>query len=264
MLRPVAPAWHTILLLAFILLMSLQSTYAVTGSASARQTNFLFLQTIAIQWLIFGYIAWGLKRGGVRLRDLIGGRWSSPEDFLLDFAVAVGFMVSAFFVLGGLNLVVTTIPCFLDRLHHGLPVFAQGGVKAAIDCALKGRTGTATRLIKFMGPKTGLQLLLGLLVCCTAGVVEETMFRGYLQRQFGAWTQRAWFGLLASAVVFGLAHGYEGPATMFVITAFGVMFGLVAIWRRSLRPGMMTHAMFDGVQMILLFLFSSGAVKMPS
>jgi membrane protease YdiL (CAAX protease family) len=263
-LRPIAPLWHTIVLLAFILLMSLHGSSAVTSADAGKHTNFLYLQTIAIQWLMFAYIAWGLRRGGVRMRDLIGGRWNSPEDFLLDFVIAIGFMITAFFVLGGLNLAVTTIPCFLDRAHHGLPMFANGGVKAALDCALKGRTSSASRLINFLGPKTGLQLLLGLCVCVTAGIVEETTFRGYLQRQFGALAGRAWIGLIASALVFGLAHGYEGPSTMFVIFVFGAMFGVVAMWRNSLRPGMMTHAMFDAIQMIFLFLFSSGAVKIPS
>lgn len=263
-LRPVAPWWHTIILLAFIFLLSFHGTSAVTSASAGKQTSLLYLQTIAIQWLMFGYIVWGLRKGGVRLRDLIGGRWHSPEDFLLDVAIAIGFMAAAFVVLGCLNLVVTTIPCFADRVHHGLPAFANGGVKAALDCALKGRTNNASRLINFMGPKTGLQLLLGLCVCITAGIVEETMFRGYLQRQFGAWTHKTWLGLIASALVFGLAHGYEGPATMFVIFVFGAMFGVVALWRNSLRPGMMTHAMFDAVEMILLFVFSSGAVRIPS
>ena len=143
-------------------------------------------------------------------------------------------------------------------------MFANGGVKAAVDCALNGRKSTASRLINFMGPKSGLQLVLGILVSCTAGIVEETMFRGYLQRQFGAWLRRAWLGLIASALIFGLAHGYEGPSTMFVIFVFGAMFGVVAMWRKSLRPGMMTHAMFDAFQMLILFLFSSGTIKMPS
>jgi membrane protease YdiL (CAAX protease family) len=263
-LRPVAPVWHTIVLLAFILLMSFRGTSAVTSANVGKHTSLLYLQTIAIQWLMFGYVVWGLRKGGVRLRDIVGGRWHSPEEFLLDFAIAVGFMFAAFVVLGSLNLIVTTIPCFLDRLHHGLPMFANGGAKAALECAMKGRTSNASRLINFLGPKTGLQLLLGLCVCATAGIVEETMFRGYLQRQFGAWTHRAWLGLLASALVFGLAHGYEGPSTMFVIFVFGAMFGLVAMWRNSLRPGMMTHAMFDGLQMTFLFLLSSGAMKMPS
>src|ERR1051325_6401033 len=119
-LRPIAPWWHTIILLAFIFLLSFHGTSAATSASAGKHTNFLYLQTIAIQWLMFGYIVWGLRKGGVRLRDLIGGRWSSPEDFLLDFVIAVGFMVTAFVVLGCLNLVVTTIPCFMDRVHRGL------------------------------------------------------------------------------------------------------------------------------------------------
>jgi hypothetical protein len=38
---------------------------------------------------------------------------------------------------------------------------------------------------------------------------------------------------------------------MLVIAVYGCLFGLLALWRRSLRPGMMTHALQDGLAGLL-------------
>ena len=38
----------------------------------------------------------------LRLSDLIGGRWNTPEDSLLDIATAVGFWIVSAAVLVGL------------------------------------------------------------------------------------------------------------------------------------------------------------------
>jgi len=51
---------------------------------------------------------------------------------------------------------------------------------------------------------------------------------------------------LLSATIFGASHGYEGMASTLRIEIYGLMFGLLAGWRNSLRPGMMAHAWHDG------------------
>jgi membrane protease YdiL (CAAX protease family) len=79
----------------------------------------------------------------------------------------------------------------------------------------------------------------------TAGFVEEVVYRGYLQRQFAAWTGRPRLALVLQAVVFGVTHGYQGVDACIRITVFGLLFGVVAAWRRSLRPGMMAHGLTD-------------------
>jgi membrane protease YdiL (CAAX protease family) len=78
----------------------------------------------------------------------------------------------------------------------------------------------------------------------TAGICEEILFRGYL-----IWMLTPWLGLLGaaavSAVMFGLAHGYQGgkfgPRAFyagFVMTAFVLATG-------SIIPGMVLHALVD-------------------
>jgi len=84
-------------------------------------------------------------------------------------------------------------------------------------------------------------------VSLTAGFCEEIIFRGYLQRAVCRVSNSMLLGVLLSAVVFGAAHGYEGAARMVLIGIYGLMFGLLAWWRKSLRAGMMAHAWHDAL-----------------
>ena len=79
----------------------------------------------------------------------------------------------------------------------------------------------------------------------TAGICEEILFRGYLQRQFAALTKSTAAGLILQGVAFGLAHGYQGKKYMLIIAVYGCLFGLLVYWRRSLRPGMTAHFVQD-------------------
>jgi membrane protease YdiL (CAAX protease family) len=263
-LTPVAPLWHTLVLLAYVGFASWRGTSIVAAADSGKHTTLTYVDTIVTQWLLFGYIWWGLHRRRVRLRDIIGGRWRGPEDFLLDIALAIGFGIVAYITLSTLLLGLTAAPFVIDRIRHGLPVLSGGGLQAIAEGAKKARMSNASRILNLLGPKNGFQLAMSVLLVCTAGIVEEIMFRGYLQRQFGAWTRNAKTGLIASAIIFGLAHAYQGAAGMFAIAVFGAMFGVVAMWRNSLRPGMITHAIFDGFQMLILYALATGAMKMPS
>jgi len=75
-----------------------------------------------------------------------------------------------------------------------------------------------------------------ILLSISAGICEELAFRGYLLQQFASIGNRLWLGVLASSLLFGLAHGYEGVSGIIAITAYGAMFCVLAIRRRSLRP----------------------------
>jgi hypothetical protein len=77
----------------------------------------------------------------------------------------------------------------------------------------------------------------------SAGFCEELVFRGYLQKQ--KVTGSAGLAVLFQAIVFGVGHLYEGVAPVALITLYGVLYGLLAVWRKSLRPGMIAHAWSD-------------------
>ena len=81
----------------------------------------------------------------------------------------------------------------------------------------------------------------------SAGFCEEVVFRGYFQHQFTAFTRSKWIALLLQSTLFGVSHGYQGWAACLRITVYGALFGLFALWRKSLRPGMIAHAWTDVV-----------------
>ena len=67
--------------------------------------------------------------------------------------------------------------------------------------------------------------------------------RGYFQRQFEVFTRSKWIALFLQAALFGISHGYQGLGTYVKID--DLRHGLLALWRASLRPGMIAHAGSD-------------------
>ena len=219
---PIAPAWHTISLLLFIALASATSAYSHTLSPLGfrRGPAFGYLSVILMQWVIVAFIWFGIRRRGLTLRELIGGTWPRWTSILRDVGIAIVFLIVS-------------------------------GMILAASAALLHATGreVAERLL----PHTSTDIVFYLLLCATAGFCEEVIFRGYLQKQLSAWTGSASAGLLLQAVVFGAGHGYQGPRLMAVITVFGCLFGLLALWRRSLRPGMIAHFLQDSSALLVRF-----------
>jgi len=182
---------------------------------------------MAWEWVLAGFVYLGVRKR-MKLRDLIGGRWAKPEDVLLDILIAAGFWLVAITVLG------------------------TGAKLMHLDQA--GKFDSMRQQLGFLIPGTTLELVTWIGVSTTAGICEEIVFRGYLQRQFAAFTSSMLAGVLLSAVVFGAAHGYEGGPRMLLLGIYGLMFGLLAWWRKSLRPGMIAHAWHDAISGAVLHL----------
>lgn len=230
----IAPLWHTALLVLLLIVVSWAGADRQQTYAEARGRIPFYLTTIAGEWLLTAYVLWGVRKRGVTLRELTGGRWSQPEDALLDVAIAVGFWIVALGVLAVIGFVLAAVT-------------GQLAGAAATPEASVARACAQLKSVGFVAPQNGRQLLVFLGVAATAGFCEEIIFRGYFQRQFAALTRVTALGVIAQALLFGASHGYEGPLRMIAITAYGALFGLLALWRRSLRPGMMAHALHDGV-----------------
>jgi membrane protease YdiL (CAAX protease family) len=103
-------------------------------------------------------------------------------------------------------------------------------------------------------PHASAELPLWILLSLTAGVCEEFVFRGYLQRQFRRWFQRTWVAVVLSSVIFALMHIYEGGGTAIRIGGLGMFYGIVAVRRGNLRQVMAAHFFQDALTGVLLFL----------
>ena len=226
-----APLWHTLLILALILGNSFLGSSKVGAVKGSGSRILLYGGTFVTQLLLILLIWFGIHLRGVRMRDLIGGRWKTVEAFLLDVALAVGFWITSLLLLFGIRVALGTID-----LHN---------MQKSVD--------DTVRILGPMAPHTYLEAGLFVLLSVCAGLFEEIIFRGYLQRQFGAIGRNAIVGIVASGVLFGLAHGYQGTRMMIVIAFYGIFFGILAHLRKSLRPGMMAHAFQDSIAGIGLF-----------
>ncbi len=221
-----APLWHTVIVVFLLLVASLagsRGVHPLAGHSKLPQ----YLSTMAAEWVLVGVVFLGVRKR-MKLRDLIGGRWTNPEDVLLDIMIAAGFWLVAILVLGA------------------------GAKLLHLDQA--GKFESMRQQLGFLIPGTTLELLVWFCLSTTAGFCEEIIFRGYLQRQFAALTRSMVAGVLLSALVFGAAHGYEGGPRMLLIGVYGLMFGLLAWWRKSLRPGMIAHAWHDAISGAVLHM----------
>ncbi|MGA2354874.1 MAG: CPBP family intramembrane glutamic endopeptidase [Terriglobales bacterium] len=217
----VAPLWHSLGLLIILLAISLgllrmQSRTPATGEQQHGNV-IVYISVIASEWAMTFYV-WlgGLIPGATRLRDLVGGRWSNRKEVLRDIglAVALWIAVTGVGMLAGLVL----------RPH--------------------------IEPLAFLSPRGVAEVVLWVVMSVTAGFCEELVYRGYLQKQFLALTGNAALAVLAQALLFGVGHWYQGIKMVIIITLLGLLFGGFAYWRKSLRPGMIAHALGDIANLI--------------
>lgn len=78
----------------------------------------------------------------------------------------------------------------------------------------------------------------------SAGLVEETFFRGFLQPRVG---------IVFSTVLFSLAHWSYGEPFMLVgVTILSLVYGLLARQRGNVWAAATAHAVFDAVQLLVV------------
>lgn len=219
--QPVARPWHTAILIVAQALLALRSaTHAEQiRSGVALDRIHLYERTMLVQWLGFAFIVFGVWLAGGPLSSVIGERWRSFRRVLRDIAIGVGF-----------SIVSTMLFSMLSQIAgHG----SDSAVRALL-------------------PHGREEMALWVVLSITAGICEETLYRGYLQRQFMALTKSAPAGILLAALAFGVAHAYQGWHQAVVITLDGATLGALAYWRRSVRPGMVAHAWKDLLAPILM------------
>jgi uncharacterized protein len=211
--RLIASPWHTLAMLVVILII------AFRGKLHADQIRTivnldrisLYEHTILFEWLVLGLVLAGVWLHGSSLLTVLGNRWHSVSQFFQDIGIGLLFLIA--------SILITSI--------IGPP------------------SGADDKVTQFLLPHGGIERGFWIALSITAGFCEEAVYRGYLQKQFMALTRNAPAGIVLSALVFGAAHSYQGFSRAALIAAMGVMGGILAHWRRSVRPGMIAHALQD-------------------
>src|SRR5205807_10498901 len=99
--------------------------------------------------------------------------------------------------------------------------------------------------IQFLLPQSGAEKALWVRLSISVGICEEAVYLGYFQKQFIALTKSVPAGIGLSALTFAGSHLYQGWGRAAVIGVMAVLGGILALWCRSVRPGMIAHALQD-------------------
>ena len=216
-LRRIASPIHTTLLLLAMTAMVARGLMHGNELRAASRVR-IYERTMLMEWLEFAFVLLGVGWAGSPLSAVLGERWRSIRDFVRDLGIGIGYSVVSTMVLSIL-------------LPHG---------------------GDSNRSVQFLMPQGRKEMLLWIALSVSAGICEETLYRGYLQKQFAALTNSLIAGIVISGAAFGLSHAYQGPRQAVVIAIDGMMLGALAHWRSSVRPGMISHTFKDCVAPLVI------------
>jgi membrane protease YdiL (CAAX protease family) len=190
------------------------SAGAATGGQLADHSKAIPVYLVAglMDWALLYYCWVGVHRRGGNLGTLSGGRWRSWRVLAADVAIALPFWVM-----------------WEGTAYAVHRVLGPSSAKSVGDLL----------------PRSLLEILLWIAVSITAGFCEEIAFRGYLQHQLHVLSAYIAVAVLAQALVFGLAHAYQGWKAVIVIIVLGLLYGALAAWRRNLRANIIAHAWSD-------------------
>jgi membrane protease YdiL (CAAX protease family) len=208
---------------------------------SLNLTNFTLVLTADVG--SFFLLRWLLQREGLTFRQVLNLKPPLWKEILLGLGLTILFLF-AFYISNIISWVVV----------YGPDVFANPP------------TFDTTNI-----PQTPMWVLWwGLLVLpVTVGVMEEFLYRGYLQPRLIALTNSKWLGIVLTAFFFGLQHivlplyNVETSLSRFVSTfIIGLLFGVLYQRQKRLLPLIIAHWLIDviGLGLIPLLVATTGQV----
>jgi uncharacterized protein len=187
---------------------------AKPGTTSKERIS-LYGSTMLMQWAITLFAFWRATARGLTARDFGLGRGEFVEVLLAC-------------VVGGLAL---------GALHWGnlRRVARVGGAGAE----------RMRSIAKHILPQSGGELLPYCALAVTAGICEEFLYRGFAYAALTRAGVPLWFGFLATSILFGLAHLYQGRGGVLGTTILGLLFAGGRLGFGSLIPPIVWHSVID-------------------
>lgn len=207
----------TIILLLFLLVgwpllgnVLMMESKPETGFAGVDLIPQIYLPTIVIEWLIFLLVLLVLKRGDENLSAV-----GFSKLTVGNLGIGLGFLLVANMILFGLAYI-------LQFFHL-----------------------TVLKDVAFILPHTSSERVFWVILSITAGICEETGFRGYVLTKLNLFLNNWYLTVAISSLCFGLGHLYQGVGGIILTGIYGLMFCLLFIWRKSLVPGIFAHFLQD-------------------
>ena len=101
--------------------------------------------------------------------------------------------------------------------------------------------------VEIILPRTAAQLRHFYAVSITAGIVEESIWRGFMLWYLGHFMP-LWAAVILSSLSFGLAHIYQGVANVPKSAVIGFVFATIYVLTGSLLIPILLHALADALQ----------------
>jgi uncharacterized protein len=176
----------------------------------------LYASTCAFQWFASSVILWRASAHGTTIRQL----GVAIPNVLITAATAV--------ILAS---IVFANQIFSLRRLAARPAEIRGAIP---QLALK------------IFPQDDQERLAFFALVATVAVCEEFIYRGFIQNVFEKWSGGYLVaGVVGSAVMFGLAHLYQGHRGLISTFAIGLIFSSIRVGTGSLVPALVAHFVAD-------------------
>jgi membrane protease YdiL (CAAX protease family) len=221
----IAPLWHTALLVFLYLILPvitlLRSHHADAPQHfhSTEYLSLIYFAGLLVQWGIFGLVYAGLFNRETQFTALIGKHWNHSRDVIRDVALGIGAVVLIF-------AAALLLSFLLGRLEKPVPEVL---------------------------PKTAVQFYFFFLLVVSGGYAEEVIFRGYFLKQFTWLFKSETLSVLLQALLFAFGHGLDTLSGFLYKLFVGLLFGSLAIRRKSLLPGIVAHCSLNAIAAIFIF-----------
>jgi membrane protease YdiL (CAAX protease family) len=183
---------------------------------TSKQRLALYASTIFFQWLATGVILWRTSSHGIRATAL-------------GLAIPNPALVLAISVL--LAVLVFANQIFSLRQLAAHPNLSQG---------------ILTHMARKVFPQDSTERWAFSALVLTVAFCEEVIYRGFAQYVFATWPVRALAaGVIGSAVLFSVAHLYQGRRGLISTLVVGLIFSGIRLWTGSLAPLMLAHFVTD-------------------
>lgn len=179
----------------------------------------LYRSTMIGHWILFAI--------GIAIWLFAGREWSAL-GFSLN--VGIGFLIGVVLT----TVAIITLVRYFNQLRNA---------GNAAHTSFQQQIGD----LGIMMPRKAGELRYFYALSATAGIVEEMLWRGYMFWYLGQ-VVPLWAAAIASAVLFGLGHSYQGWKHVPTIVLVGGVFGALYLLTGSIWLPIILHAVLDAVQ----------------